>query len=146
MVQRCNKGRNRRRQSHPTRCSCGQQCWVFAIKSPNHIQAILEAQSQRYEITQSNFKKNMCLEVQCGGGCYQFQCPQKLPRIQASDWLAPMEAIINNNNSLVAPIRGLDFWELLGTKKLSPYTTPNLQTHSARTGKFVVVSLPISYL
>ena len=73
-------------------------------------------------------------------------CPQKLPRIQASDWLAPREAIINNNNSLVAPIRGLDFGELLGTKELSPSTTPNLQTHSARTGKLVAVSLPILYL
>ena len=68
------------------------------------------------------------------------------PKFQASDWWATQEANLNNNNSLVAPIRGLDFWELLGTKKLLPSTTPNLQRHSAKTGKFVAVSLPYSYL
>ena len=57
-----------------------------------------------------------------------------------------MEAIVNNNNSLVAPIRGFDFGELLGTMELSTSTTLNLQLHSARTGKFVAVSLPISIL
>ena len=57
-----------------------------------------------------------------------------------------MEAIVNNNNSLVAPIRGFDFGEFLGTMELSTSTTLNLQLHSARTGKFVAVSLPISIL
>ena len=47
---------------------------------------------------------------------------------------------------LVAPIRGFDFGELLGTMELSTSTTLNLQLHSARTGKFVAVSLPISIL
>ena len=46
----------------------------------------------------------------------QFHCPQKLPRIQASDWLAPQEANVNNNNSLVAPIRGLLFGGKIGGK------------------------------
>ena len=60
--------------------------------------------------------------------------------------MAPREANVSNNNSHVAPIRGLDFGEFLGTKELPVSTTPNLQTLSARTGKFVAVSLPISYL
>ena len=33
--------------------------------------------------------------------------------MQASDWLAPQEAIINTNNFLVAPIRDMDFGVLL---------------------------------
>ena len=45
--------------------------------------------------------------------------PKKLPRIQAPDWLAPQEANVNNNNSLVAPIRGFDFGELLEIMELS---------------------------
>ena len=40
----------------------------------------------------------------------------------------------------------MDFREVLGIKELSPSTTPNLQSRSARTGKFVPVSLPYSYL
>ena len=66
---------------------------------------------------------------------------------QASDWLALGEAIVNNNNSLVVPIRGLLFGGKIGGKELlSPSTTLNLQTCSARTGKLIAVPLPISYL
>ena len=39
-------------------------------------------------------------------------------KMQASDWLAPQEANENNNNSLVAPIRGLDFGGFWGKKEL----------------------------
>ena len=60
---------------------------------------------------------------------------------EASDWLAPQEANVNNNNFLVAPIRGFDFGELLGTKKLSLSTTLNLQSCSASTEKIVNGSL-----
>ena len=66
---------------------------------------------------------------------------------QASDWLALGEAIVNNNNSPVAQIRGLLFGGKIGGKELlSPSTTLNLQTCSARTGKLIAVPLPISYL
>ena len=60
--------------------------------------------------------------------------------------MALREANINNNNSHVASTRGLNFGEFLGTKELSVSNTPNLQTLSARTGRFVAVSLPNSYL
>ena len=66
--------------------------------------------------------------------------------MQASNWLAPREAIVNNNNSPVAPIRGFNFGEVLGTMESSSSTTLNLHSCSVRTGKFVAVSLPISYI
>ena len=54
---------------------------------------------------------------------------------QVSDWLAPGEAIVNNNNSLVAPLRDFDFGELLGTMELSLSNTLNLQSCSASAEK-----------
>ena len=42
-------------------------------------------------------------------GRQQFHFHPFSPKKQASDWLAPQEANVNNNNSLEAPIRGLLF-------------------------------------
>ena len=60
-------------------------------------------------------------------GCQQFHCHQKLPRIQASDWLAPQEANINNNNSLLAPIRGLLFGGKLDERNYHHRTSNHAQ-------------------
>ena len=58
------------------------------------------------------------------------------PKKQASDWLAPQEANVNNNNSLEAPNQRPAFCRKIGGKKLpSPCTTPNLKSHSASTEK-----------
>ena len=58
-------------------------------------------------------------------------------KMQASDRLTPQEANVNNNNSLVAPIRGLEFGGFRGKKGIvSPSTSLNLQSRSASTGKF----------
>ena len=51
----------------------------------------------------------MCLEVWCRRGDINSTFTQISPKKQASDWLAPQEANVNNNNSPVAPIRGLLF-------------------------------------
>ena len=50
------------------------------------------------------------------------------PKKQASDWLAPQEANVNNNNSLVAPIRGLLFGGKLEERNChhpAPHQTSN---------------------
>ena len=76
-------------------------------------------------------------------GCQQFHCPQKLPRIQASDWLAPQEANINNNNSLVAPIRGLLFGRKLEERSChhpAPHQTSNHAQLVQRKSRMVLYS------
>ena len=68
------------------------------------------------------------------------------PKIQASDWLAQQEEIINSNNSLFAPIRGLDFGVFWGIMELSPSTTLNLQSRSASIEKIETGTLLYSIL
>ena len=55
-----------------------------------------------------------------GRGCHQFHFHQIHLKMQASDWLAPWEAIVNNNNSLVATFRGFNFGEFLGQWNCHP--------------------------
>ena len=70
-----------------------------------------------------------CLEVWCSRG-WQFYCPQKLPRIQASDWCHRGVVIVYYCSPWGQPIRGLDSGEFLGTMELlSSPPTPNFQTH-----------------
>ena len=61
-------------------------------------------------------------------GRQQFHFHPISPKKQASDWLAPQEANVNNNNSLEAPIRGLLFGGKLEERNChhpAPHQTSN---------------------
>ena len=76
-------------------------------------------------------------------GRQQFHFHPFSPKKQASDWLAPQEANVNNNNSLEAPIRGLLFGGKLEERNChhpAPHQTSNHAQLVQRKSRMVLYS------
>ena len=76
-------------------------------------------------------------------GRQQFHFHPFSPKKQASDWLAPQEANVNNNNSLEAPIRGLLFGGKLEERNChhpAPHQTSNHTQLVQRKSRMVLYS------
>ena len=107
--------------------------WSFLARG-NSEEALLKSSKQKK------------IEVMGGLVCrgrQQFHFHPFSPKKQASDWLAPQEANVNNNNSLEAPIRGLLFGGKLEERNChhpAPHQTSNHTQLVQRKSRMVLYS------